>query len=108
MNNTPMWTNIDPGHGGTSGFNVANLIFMTEDKLTLIYAQRWLDAFRQPWEAYALARRTKQTPREGDPINHFRLPYPPSELENNSANCAEAISRQGGDEPQSRIWWVPD
>ncbi len=108
MENTPMWTNIDPGHGSTSGFNVANLIFLVEDQLGLIYAQRWLDAFRQPWEAYALARRTKHTPREGDPINHFRLPYPPSELENNAANCAEAISRQGGDEPQFRIWWVPD
>jgi hypothetical protein len=108
MNSTSMWVNIDPGYASTNAFNVANLIFFTEDKLGLIYAQRWLDAFRQPWEAYALARRTGQTPREGDPINHFRLPYPPSEKENNGANCASAISNQGGDDPQFRIWWIPD
>lgn len=108
MNNSSIWVNIDPGFGTTNAYNVANLIFFTEDKLGLIYAQRWLDAFRQPWEAYALARRTKQTPREGDPINHFRLPYPPSEKENNSTNCLNAISNQGGDEPQFKIWWIPD
>ncbi len=107
MENTERWTNIDPGFAGTNAFNVANLIFMTEDKLALIYAQRWLDAFRQPWEAYALARRTKATPREGDPINHYRLPYPPSEIENNPANAADAISRQGGDEPTVKLWWIP-
>lgn len=108
MNNSAIWANIDPGFSGTNPYNVANLIFFTEDKLGLIYAQRWLDAFRQPWEAYALARRTKQTPREGNPINHFRLPYPPSEKENNSTNCLSAISNQGGDEPQFKIWWVPE
>lgn len=108
MENTPMWVNIDPDYANSSKYNVSNLIYMVEDKMSLIYAQRWLDAFRQPWEAYALARRTRMTPREGDPINHFRLPYPPSEMENNAANCAAAISRQGGDEPGSRIWWIPD
>lgn len=108
MYNTEMWVNIDPGYENTNAYNVANLIFMTDDKLSLIYAQRWLDVFRQPWEAYALARRTGQTPREGDPIDHFRLPYPPSEIENNGTNCSAAISNQGGDDPQVKIWWVPD
>ncbi len=77
-----------------------------EEKLEFIYSQWLLDAFRQPWEAYALARRTGKTPREGAPINHFRLPYPPSEAEYNSANCAAAISRQGGDKPENKIWWI--
>jgi hypothetical protein len=107
MNNSEIWVNINGGINNTNAYNVANLIFFTEDKLALVYAQRWLDAFRQPWEAYALARRTKMTPREGDPINHFRLPYPPSEMENNSANCGAAISRQGGDSPTVKIWWIP-
>ncbi len=35
-----------------------------EEKLLFFYTQWWLDAFRQPWEAYALARRTGQTPHE--------------------------------------------
>jgi len=79
-----------------------------EEKLEFIYTQWMLDAFRQPWEAYALARRTGKTPREGLPINHFRLPYPPSEAEYNSANCAQAISSQGGDQPGTRLWWIPE
>lgn len=78
-----------------------------EDKLRFIYTQWWLDAFRQPWEAYALARRTGMTPREGDPIAHYRLPYPPSEVEYNSDNCAQAISDQGGDSPETKLWWIP-
>jgi hypothetical protein len=79
-----------------------------EEKLEYIYTQWMLDAFRQPWEAYALARRTGKTPREGLPISHFRLPYPPSEVEYNGANCAQAIASQGGDDFSNKIWWVPD
>ena len=78
-----------------------------EEKLRFLYTQRWLDAFRQPWEAYALTRRTKMTPREGDPINHFRLPYPPSEVEYNSENWNDAIINQGGDSPGDKLWWIP-
>lgn len=79
-----------------------------EEKLEFIYTQRWLDAFRQPWEAYALARRTGKTPREGGPIEHFRLPYPTSEAEYNSANWSDAISNQGGgDTPEYKLWWIP-
>ena len=78
-----------------------------EEKLRFIYTQRWLDAFRQPWEAYALARRTGMTPREGESINHFRMPYPPSEVEYNSANWADAVNQQGGDTPEFKLWWIP-
>ncbi|MBN2173388.1 MAG: SusD/RagB family nutrient-binding outer membrane lipoprotein [Bacteroidales bacterium] len=83
------------------------LVETDEEKLEFVYTQRWLDAFRQPWEAYALARRTGKTPREGDLIHHYRMPYPPSEAEYNSANWAEAVSRQGGDAPEFKIWWIP-
>lgn len=107
MTNTETWANIDPLYSGTNEFTIANLIYFTDDKLSLIYAQRWLDAFRQPWEAYSLTRRTKQTPRIGDPINHFRLPYPPTEREYNSENCFSAIGNQGGDEPENKLWWIP-
>lgn len=79
-----------------------------EEKLEFIYTQWMLDAFRQPWEIYALVRRTGKTPREGAPIGHFRLPYPPSESEYNGANCAAAISAQGGDKPENKIWWIPN
>lgn len=78
-----------------------------EQKLQFIYTQCWLDAFRQPWDAYALARRTNLLPREGAALNHFRMPYPPSEAQYNSANMNEAIARQGGDSPQNKLWWMP-
>jgi len=77
-----------------------------EQKLEFIYTQWMLDAFRQPWEVYALARRTGKTPREGASIAHFRLPYPPSEVEYNGTNTAAAISAQGGDAPSNKIWWI--
>ncbi|MBK7028596.1 MAG: SusD/RagB family nutrient-binding outer membrane lipoprotein [Bacteroidales bacterium] len=77
-----------------------------EEKLAYIYTQCWLDAFRQPWEAYAQTRRTGMTTREGAAINHFRLPYPPSENMYNAENCEQAKSHQGGDSPQAKIWWA--
>ncbi len=93
-------------------FSVQNVFGMWnattyEEKLEFLYTQRWLDAFRQPWEAFSLTRRTNMTPRDGDPINYFRLPYPPSEMEYNSQNCLDAISNQGGDSPDVKIWWIP-
>lgn len=101
---------IPPGLGASSVlmvFGSWNAI-SDEEKLRFIYTQRWLDAFRQPWEAYALARRTNMTPREGEDINHFRMPYPPSEVEYNSENWSDAISNQGGgDTPDFKIWWIP-
>lgn len=77
-----------------------------EEKLEFVYTQWWLDLFRNPQEAYALTRRTGKTAREGEPINHFRLPYPPSEVEYNGANVSKAISSQGGDSPEVKLWWI--
>lgn len=78
-----------------------------EERLRFIYTQRWIDAFRQPWEAYAETRRTRMTPREGDDIAHFRMPYPPSEMQYNQDNMNTAVQKQGGDNPSVKIWWVP-
>jgi hypothetical protein len=78
-----------------------------EEKLEYIYTQWWINAFRQPQEAYALTRRTRLIPHEGELQPHYRLPYPPSEVEYNGVNCAQAIANQGGDAPQIKIWWVP-
>ena len=77
-----------------------------DEKLAFIYTQAWIDAFRQPEQAYALARRTLKTPHVGDPVQHFRLPYPPSEAAYNAQNLNEAIARQGGDSPQTKLWWM--
>ncbi|MCX6270908.1 MAG: SusD/RagB family nutrient-binding outer membrane lipoprotein [Bacteroidetes bacterium] len=79
-----------------------------DERLKFIYTQRWLDAFRQPSEAYAEARRIKLLPREGDAINHFRFPYPQSEAMYNTKNYTDAVQRQGGESPDVKIWWIPN
>lgn len=106
MTNSSIWLNVAPGYANTNGFDVANLIFFTEDKLGLIMAQQWIDHFRQPWEAFCLTRRTGLTPREGEPLNYFRLPYPPSEAENNPANWAAQAAKMGGDLTTVKVWWM--
>lgn len=78
-----------------------------EQKLKFLYTQRWLDAFRQPAEAYSLARRVSLLPREGNPLNHFRLPYPNSENQFNTTAWSNARARQGGDSPEVKVWWMP-
>lgn len=100
---------IPPGLGPNSVLGVFGswMAQSEEEKLEFIYTQRWLDHFRQPWEAYALARRTGMTPREGDGIAHYRLPYPPSEAEYNTANWRDAVDAQGGEEPEFKLWWIP-
>lgn len=76
-------------------------------KLELIYTQRWLDAFRQPWEAYALARRTGKTPREGDALTYNRFTYPASESEYNQENWQAQVAAMGGnDAKEVKVWWM--
>jgi hypothetical protein len=99
----PSWQSGATVQGKFGWWNAAT----DEEKLLYLYTQRALDAFRQPQEVYALTRRTRQTPHEGRLQNHFRLPYPPSEVEYNAENINQAIARQGGDAPQQKIWWIP-
>jgi hypothetical protein len=73
----------------------------------LVYKQRWLDAFRQPWEAYALMRRTSATPLEGPLPQHYRFSYPPSEAGNNPDNWSVQVSKMGKDDPTVKVWWMP-
>ena len=94
---------------GIGVFSVQNVFGMwnaktEEEKLRFLYTQRWLDAFRQPWEAFALTRRTNMTPREGNAMTYCRLPYATSEAEYNTANWSEAVANQGGDNFESKIW----
>ncbi|MFZ4463671.1 MAG: SusD/RagB family nutrient-binding outer membrane lipoprotein [Bacteroidales bacterium] len=102
MISIPQWLNAATVQGRFGFWNATT----EEEKLRFIYAQWWLDAFRQPEEAFALARRTGMTPREGDPLTYFRLPYPPSEAAYNAENMNEAISRQGSDVPETKLWWM--
>ena len=105
-NNSSIWLYTDPNYELTNPYDIANKIFFVEEKLELLYAQRWVDGFRQPWEAFCLARRTKQTPREGGPLDYFRLPYPPSESEHNTINWSAQVAKMGGDLSTVKVWWM--
>ena len=108
-NNTPIWENKPPALATNQEFETINhpaVIFSEGDKLKRIYTQRWIDAFRQPWEAYALSRRTEMTPVEGERAKHYRFAYPPSEIENNSENWNTQVARMGGDHSEIKMWWI--
>ncbi len=112
MTGSARWTeNRPPILSQGQLFAVANhprlSIFTQDDKLRLIYQQRWLDAFRQPWEAFALWRRTAATPRTGTPPVFYRFAYPPSETANNPENYADQVSRMVSDSPAAKVWWMP-
>jgi hypothetical protein len=63
--------------------------------------------FRQPWEAYALARRTGKTPREGAPLTFNRFTYPASESEYNQENWQKQVAAMGGsDAKEVKVWWM--
>ena len=109
--NSDFWENKPPLLTQGDIFAVVNHpeieIFTTDNKLERIYQQRWLDNFRQPWEAYALMRRSNyQTPLEGSPLQHFRFVYPPSEVENNPDEWAAQVQRMGADTELVKVWWM--
>ena len=83
--------------------------------LEFIYQQRWLDLFRQPNEAWSLARRTKDsgatTPTTIDhqKLVTYRLPYPQSEVTYNFDNYSEQIKKMShGDTRETKVWWMED
>ena len=106
-----IWVNAPDLLSGNEVFTVANHprndIFSQSNKLELIYTQRFIDSFRQPWEAYALLRRTNgATPHEGDLLEHYRFPYPPSESINNPDNWENQVSGMGEDSERVKVWWM--
>ena len=92
-----------------------NLDFAYDEKayLEFIYQQRWLDLFRQPNEAWSLARRTKDneatTPTTIDhqKLVTYRLPYPQSEVTYNYDNYNEQVKKMShGDTRETKVWWM--
>ncbi len=78
----------------------------TEDNLRRLYEQRWVDSFRQPWEAFSVLRRTNLVPRERSENEFFRFQYPQSEAAFNSENYETQISKMGGDRTDIKVWWM--
>ena len=77
--------------------------------LKMIYQQRWLNLFRQPWEAWALARRTFDTPTTTNhaKLTSYRLEYPQKEVEYNHENYTTQTNHMlYGDSRQTPVWWM--
>lgn len=77
-----------------------------EENLAKIYAQRWVDYFRQPWEAFSLMRQTDLLPREKPANEFFRLQYPVSESTFNLENWSAQVARMGADANNIKLWWM--
>lgn len=77
-----------------------------EDNLAKIYTQKWIDAFRQPWEAFSLVRQTNLIPREKPGNQFFRIQYPLSESSFNFVNWSAQAAKMGADENDVKLWWM--
>lgn len=117
--NAPVWV-VDRPTIATAGqiqtmlanpvvqFDLANA---TTHGLQQIYAQEWIDLFRQPWEAWTLLRRTGgMTPMDANNANYYtstyggyqRYQYPSSEQTYNETNW---MAETGGrDSISTKIW----
>ena len=81
--------------------------------LELINTQYWVATFLDGTESFANFRRSgypalKKNPYPGSEVKGDfirRLPYPDSEIVVNSGNLNEAISRQGPNTLDTRVWW---
>lgn len=75
-----------------------------------IYAQEWIDMFRQPWEAWTLMKRTGATPTDPNNAAYYtatygsynRYQYPSSESEYNYANWY--AETKNNDVTTTKIW----
>ncbi len=81
------------------------------DALEQIGEQYWVSTFLNGPEAFANFRRTgfpalTANPFEGREVEFInRLTYPNSEISVNSINVEAAISAQGADDLETKVWW---
>ncbi|MEP6611629.1 MAG: SusD/RagB family nutrient-binding outer membrane lipoprotein [Mucilaginibacter sp.] len=108
------WATSQPSDAALSAFLTNPVVAFdagsSAHALKQIYAQEWIDMFRQPWEAWTLMKRTGQTP--ADPNNaagytttygsYNRYQYPSTEQTYNFANWQAATS--GGDLINTKVW----
>jgi len=115
--NSPIWVVNKPAAATPSDAEVNAVLtnpkvaFNAANAVSLIYAQEWVDLFRQPWVAWTLMRRTGYaTP--ADPANPAgytqnygslqRYQYPGDEQLYNNANWKAATG--GSDLTSTKLW----
>jgi hypothetical protein len=87
--------------------------FDTSKALEQINTQYWVASFLDGTEAWANFRRSgfpalAKNPYPGSEVQGDfirRLPYPDSEIVVNSGSLNEAITRQGPNNLDTRVWW---
>jgi len=87
--------------------------FVPANALNQINTQYWIASFLNGPEAFANFRRSgfpalAPNPYPGKEITGTfirRYSYPSSEISSNNANVQEAITRQGPDNLDTRVWW---
>lgn len=92
---------------------ITNHAYDASRGIELINTQYWVSSFLNGPEAFANFRRVgfptlAPNPFPGKGIKGDfirRLTYPNSEISVNSVNVQEAISRQGADDLDTRVWW---
>lgn len=90
---------------------LAYVAYSTDETTALkqIYKQVWIDSFMEPWVAFNLYRRTKQTPRDetgtynASDYNFYNVIYPESEGLYNNNNFMEAT--QGNNTSNKKLFW---
>lgn len=119
--NSPVWVVNKPAAAtatpvqiSTLLANVAYDIASPANALKQIYAQEWIDQFRQPWDAWTLLRRTGgKTPMSAVNTQYYtanfgsytRFTYPDSEVTYNNDNW-KAVTK-GTDVATSKLWIMP-
>ena len=107
---------FDPSTAVSTGARdtyVANNPLNTGTELEQINTQYWISSFLNGPEAFANFRRSgfpalAPNPYPGKEITGTfirRYSYPSSEISSNNANVQEAITRQGPDNLDTRVWW---
>jgi len=115
--NSSVWIVNKPASGTPTATEISSVLtnpkiaFNAANAVNLIYAQEWVDLFRQPWVAWALLRRTgsatpmDQTNPAGYKQNYGslqRFQYPGDEQQYNNANWKAATG--GSDLTSTKIW----
>lgn len=80
------------------------------DALRKIATQAWLATLFQPWEAWAIVRRTGLTPKDPNyaPSVVNKLPYPDDENINNHENWQAATGGVSpGQQVLQKVYWMP-
>lgn len=79
------------------------------DALRKIATQAWLATMFQPWESWAIVRRTQLTPRDPGlpPLSVNRMPYPDDENVNNHENWQKATGgKSPTDQVPVKVYWM--